>query len=74
MTFVIMPNLRELKDKEVKQIIRLSKRINPNASRHDNRKHKYFSIREIAVIMKISHRGVEDVLNRFKEKDGISKD
>ena len=60
--FIVGKHLNKISLKQEKEIIRLSKRINPYASKFDNRKKKTYSIREIEKIMGISHFTIERVL------------
>ena len=60
--FIIGKHLNMITLKQEKEIIRLSKRINPYASKFDNRKKKTYSIRQITKIMGVSQTTVEKVL------------
>lgn len=66
-TFIVGKHLDKITLKQEKEIIRLSKRTNPYASKYDGRKKKTYSIREIEKIMNISHSMIEKVLNLTKK-------
>lgn len=51
-----------------RQIIRLSKKINPYQSRYDHRKSKTYSLREISKIMKLPFNIISKILNKRKRK------
>jgi len=61
-SFIIGRHLNKITLQQEKEIIRLSNKINPHASKYDNRKHKKYSIREIAKIMRISNTTIVEVL------------
>jgi len=71
-TFVI-GNFKNIPQKTEKEIIRLSRRKNPHASRFDPRKDwglrkvRTYSIREIERIMNVSHTTIEKVLKKNRE-------
>lgn len=72
-TFIVVPHLKGITVKQHKEIILLSKRKNPYASKSDHRQKKTFSTREIAKIMKISSQTVSCHLRREAEKNKKKK-
>jgi len=77
--FVIGNFMKILSTKKEKEIIRLSKRTNPHASKFDgrkdygNRKIRTYSIREIEKIMKVGRSTIGKVLKKNKMDRGKSK-
>ena len=65
--FIVGKHLDVVTLKQEKEIIRLSKRINPYTSKFSNKKQKTYSIREIVKIMKLSHTTIERVLKGDKK-------
>jgi len=60
--FIIKKPLGRITLEQENEIIRLSKRIDPYASKYDYRKRKTYSIRKIEKILGISHTTIERVL------------
>jgi len=64
--FIVNPISKFLDDNKVKEIIRLSKRINYNASKNDHRRRKYYSSKIIAMIMNINVKTVKKILRQYR--------
>jgi len=75
-SFVVGPKIKGISHRQQKEIIRLSRKRNPNVSKFDNRKEgrsKYkrrtYSLREISKIMGIGADTISRVLKKYKEKN-----
>ena len=62
--FTIGKRINGLTLKQENEIIRLSKRKNPYISKHDNRKKKTYSMREIERIMGVNAELISKVLKK----------
>ena len=69
--FVLTPHIGKLSQETINQIIRLSKRINSNASIYDHRKIRTYSHREISKILNVSTTEVLKILKKQRAMDVI---
>jgi len=74
--FVVGEKIKGVSHKQQKEIVRLSRKRNPNVSKFDNRKEgqsKYkkrtYSLREISKIMGICKETISRVLKKYKQKN-----
>jgi len=68
--FIVLPSLKDISSEQIKEILRLSKRVNPHASKYDHRKTgsyvkgKTYSSREIAKITGVNANTIVKIIRR----------